>query len=476
MGWSIRLFDVGGTAVRIHLTFFLLLAWIAAIHWTRGGPAAAVDGVLFIVLLFACVLLHEFGHVFAARRYGIGTSDVTLLPIGGLASLERMPEKPSQEIFVALAGPAVNLVIALMLVVLLGARFDLSQVAQLQEATTTLAGRVAAANVALCVFNLIPAFPMDGGRVLRALLAIPMGYTRATRVAATIGQGLAFVFAFFGLMGNPLLILIAVFIFLAASGEAGYVQAREYTRGYLASHAMITTFQTLKPSSSVDDAAALLLRTTQQEFPVVDAGGVLQGVLTREAMIAALQSTGGATPVVDVMDRDVPTVPENACLDNVFQSLQRPARAAIGNSLARRHRRCALATERPLTFAGRRLFSPLTYGSSRFGKRTHHRILMAARIYKPAKTAMQSGPARTKEWVLEYEPEAPREIDPLMGWTSSRDMKSQLRLAFETKEEAIAYAERNGIAYRLLEPQRRAQVRKSYSDNFRFGRKGAWTH
>ncbi len=101
---------------------------------------------------------------------------------------------------------------------------------------------------------------------------------------------------------------------------------------------------------------------------------------------------------------------------------------------------------------------------------------MAARIYKPAKTAMQSGPARTKEWVLEYEPEAPREIDPLMGWTSSRDMKSQLRLAFETKEEAIAYAERNGIAYRLLEPQRRAQVRKSYSDNFRYGRKGAWTH
>ena len=135
MGWSIRLFDVAGTAVRIHLTFFLLLAWIAAIHCNRGGAAAAVDGVVFIVLLFVCVLLHEFGHVFAARRYGIGTSDVTLLPIGGLASLERMPEKPGQEIFVALAGPAVNLVIALVLVVVLGARFDLTQMAQLQEAT-----------------------------------------------------------------------------------------------------------------------------------------------------------------------------------------------------------------------------------------------------------------------------------------------------------------------------------------------------
>jgi Zn-dependent protease/CBS domain-containing protein len=330
MGWSIRLFDVAGTAVRIHLTFFLLLAWIAAMHWSRGGAAEAVDGVVFIVLLFLCVLAHEFGHVFAARRYGIATSDVTLLPIGGVASLERMPEKPGQEIFVALAGPAVNLVIALVLVIVLGARFDLTQMAQLEQATTTMTGRVAAANVALLVFNLIPAFPMDGGRVLRALLAVPLGYTRATRVAATIGQGLAFVFALLGLLGNPLLILIAVFIFLAASGEAGYVQAREYTRGYLASHAMITAYQTLRPTSSIDDAAALLLRTTQQEFPVVDGAGIMRGILTRDALIAALQQSGGATPVVDVMERDVPVVRENACLDNIFQQLQRAARRLVG--------------------------------------------------------------------------------------------------------------------------------------------------
>jgi Zn-dependent protease/CBS domain-containing protein len=330
MGWSIRLFSVGGTAVRIHLTFFLLLAWIAAIHWNHGGPAAAVDGVVFIVLLFLCVLAHEFGHVFAARRYGIATSDVTLLPIGGVASLERMPEKPSQEIFVAFAGPAVNLVIALVLVVVLGARFEPTQVTELEQATTTLTARLAAANVALFVFNLIPAFPMDGGRVLRALLAVPLGYTRATRVAAAIGQGLAFVFALLGLLGNPLLILIAVFIFLAASGEAGYVQAREYTRGYLASHAMITAYQTLSPTSSVDDAAALLLRTTQQEFPVVDGAGAMRGVLTREALIGALQLSGGATSVVDVMDKDVPVVLENACLDNIFQQLQRGARRLVG--------------------------------------------------------------------------------------------------------------------------------------------------
>src|SRR3990170_3068620 len=145
----------------MHVTFLLLLAWVAAVQWTRGGAQDAISGVLFIIVLFACVVLHEFGHIWVARRYGIRTPDITLLPIGGGASLERMPEKPSQEIAVALAGPAVNLVIAFVLVVLLGARFDLSQMAQLEQAQSTLTGRVAAANIALLVFNLIPAFPMD---------------------------------------------------------------------------------------------------------------------------------------------------------------------------------------------------------------------------------------------------------------------------------------------------------------------------
>ena len=331
MSWSIRLFSVAGTAVRIHLTFFLLLAVYAVLGWQRGGAPAAIDLVVFIALLFLCVVLHEFGHVFAARAYGIRTSDVTLLPIGGVASLERMPEKPGQEIVVALAGPLVNVVIAVFLAVGLGASFDLGQTAQLGDARASLLDRIAIANVALFVFNLIPAFPMDGGRVLRALLAIPMGYTRATRVAATVGQGLAFLFALVGLViGNPLLVLVAVFVFLAASGEAGYVQARDYTRGYLASHAMITAYETLGPTSTADDAAALLLRTTQQEFPVVDGAGTMRGVLTRDALISALQKTGGATPVLEIMQRDIPTVPENACLDNVLERLQRTPGRLVG--------------------------------------------------------------------------------------------------------------------------------------------------
>src|SRR5262245_35443842 len=330
MGWSFKLFDVGGTAVRIHMTFFLLLAWIGAVHWARGGAAAALDGIIFIVLLFVSVVLHEFGHVLAARRYNIKTPEITLLPIGGVASLERMPEKPGQEIVVALAGPLVTLAIVVVLTLVLGARFDLTQMAQLEQAQSTMTGRLAAANGALLLFNLIPAFPMDGGRVLRALLVTPLGYTRATRVAALIGQGLALVFGFLGLFGNALLILIAAFIFLAASGEAGYVQAREYTRGYLARHSMITSFQSLTPMATADDAAALLLRTTQQEFPVVDGAGTLRGVLTRDALISALQRTGGQTPVIDIMQRDVATVPENACVENILRLLQRKGQRVVG--------------------------------------------------------------------------------------------------------------------------------------------------
>ncbi len=323
MSWSIKLFTLGGTAVRMHLTFLLLLAWIGAMEWRQGGAQSAIYGVLFILVLFACVVLHEFGHIWAARRYGIRTPDVTLLPIGGVASMERMPEKPAQEIVVALAGPAVNAVIALVLIVALGLRFNPEQIS-VETFHSSFWAQVALANVVLLVFNLIPAFPMDGGRVLRAVLAIWLGFGPATRVAARIGQGLAIVFAFVGLMGNPLLILIAAFIFLAAAGEAGYVQVRELTRGRLVTDAMITSFEALGVMSTVDDAAALLLRTTQQEFPVLDGASRLRGVVTRQAIIEALKhDEGGAASVLEVMATEVPTVPLSAHLDSAVALLQR---------------------------------------------------------------------------------------------------------------------------------------------------------
>jgi Zn-dependent protease len=329
LGWSIKLFTLGGTVVRMHLTFLLLLAWIAAVQWTRGGAQDAISGVLFILVLFACVVLHEFGHIWVARRYGIRTPDITLLPIGGVASLERMPEKPSQEIAVALAGPAVNAVIAVVLIGLLGLRFD-PELISVAALPSTFLAQVAIANVVLLVFNLIPAFPMDGGRVLRALLAMWLGYTRGTKAAARIGQVLAIVLAVVGFMGNPLLVLIAIFIFLGAAGEAGYVEVREATRGRRVSEAMITVFEPLGVKSTVDDAAALLLRTTQQEFPVLDGASQVRGVVTRKAIIEALRDMSGATPVLRMMATDVPVVPQSEDLAAAVTLLQTSSVRFVG--------------------------------------------------------------------------------------------------------------------------------------------------
>ncbi|HEX2099824.1 MAG TPA: site-2 protease family protein, partial [Candidatus Synoicihabitans sp.] len=190
MRWSLKLIRIAGIDVRIHVTFLLLLAWIALVHYQMGGRPAAIEGVLFILALFGCVLLHEFGHAFAARAFGIHTPDITLLPIGGVARLQRMPDRPWQELVVALAGPLVNVVIAGVIVLILGRHAEVSHLEDLQHPRADLLAKLATINVALAVFNLIPAFPMDGGRVLRALLAMATSYARATQIAAWIGQAL----------------------------------------------------------------------------------------------------------------------------------------------------------------------------------------------------------------------------------------------------------------------------------------------
>lgn len=180
MGWSIKIARIAGIDVYIHVTFFLLLAWIAMVYYAVGGPAAAVEGMAFILALFGCVLLHEFGHALAARRFGIPTPDITLLPIGGVARLQRMPDKPVQEIIVALAGPAVNVVIAIVLFFILGGVSDPSEIRDFGSAEVGLLSKLAVVNVWLVLFNMLPAFPMDGGRVLRAGLALFMRYSTAT--------------------------------------------------------------------------------------------------------------------------------------------------------------------------------------------------------------------------------------------------------------------------------------------------------
>jgi CBS domain-containing protein len=193
-----------------------------------------------------------------------------------------------------------------------------------------MAAKIAGANVFLVLFNMIPAFPMDGGRVLRALLAIRVGHSRATQWAASIGQGFAVAFGILGIFTNPMLIVIAVFVFLAASGEASHAQLRAVTRGALVADAMITKFQSLGTQSTVNDAVDALIRTTQREFPVVDGGGHLRGVLTRDAMIKALKQFGPDTPVLDVMETDVPTVPARARLETAVKALTELGKPVVG--------------------------------------------------------------------------------------------------------------------------------------------------
>ena len=309
MPWSITVARVAGSEIRIHVTFLLLLAWFGIEAYLHGGAAAAVNSVVFILAVFACVVLHELGHALAARRYGITTPDITLFPFGGLARLSRMPDKPSEEIVIAIAGPLVNVVIALLLFLALGVPFDARVAAHVGDPSYGFLARLAGVNIFLVLFNLIPAFPMDGGRVLRALLAFRLGRRRATEIAARIGQGLAFVFGFLGLIeGDAILVFIGIFVFLAAQSEAGDVGLMEAARHVPVESAMIRSFESLGPQSSVNDAADALIRTTQHEFPVVDGGGRLRGILTRNDMISAMKSRGPTTPVIEVMTQNVPII------------------------------------------------------------------------------------------------------------------------------------------------------------------------
>ena len=255
-----------------------------------------------MVLLFLCVLLHEFGHIFTARAFGVPTPYVTLLPIGGVAQLERIPEEPGQEFLIAIAGPLVNVVITILLVVRRRRHAAIrAPRPALDNTHIPLIDRLAAVNLFLALFNMIPAFPMDGGRVLRALLASRMGYVRATEVAAAIGQFVAFALGFIGLMYNPILIFIAIFVYLAASSEAHMVALRAASRGVPVSHAMVTQFETLTPEEHLDAAVQTLLQTGQGEFPVVDAAGKPVGVLGRGDLIRAIKQRGPDARVADAM-------------------------------------------------------------------------------------------------------------------------------------------------------------------------------
>ena len=321
MGWSLPIFRIAGIQLRIHVTFVLLIAWLAFGYYAQGGSPAAAEGVIFVLLLFLCVVLHEFGHALAAKAFGINTPDITLLPIGGVARLERMPEEPKQELLIAVAGPAVNVVIALGLFVA-GGSFINPFVNPAASEGVGLISQLLIINVLLVAFNLLPAFPMDGGRVLRALLATRMSYARATQIAATVGQGFAFVFGFIGLIWNPFLIFIALFVYIGASQEAALAQMKDVSRRFPVSSAMVREFRTLPENATLEEAVDALLATSQHDFPVVDETGNVAGVLTRHDLIAALRKNDSALHVGDVMRRNIPTVTTGTRFEEAFRIMQ----------------------------------------------------------------------------------------------------------------------------------------------------------
>jgi Zn-dependent protease len=323
MKWQWKLGRFADIDVYIHATFLLILGWVGYSHWLMHRDWVEVfKGLGFILALFGCVVLHEYGHALTARKYGIKTRDITLYPIGGVARLERMPDKPIEELWVALMGPAVNVVIAALLFAVLYLTDNLVPLTDLTVASGSFLERVMTVNISLVLFNLIPAFPMDGGRVLRALLAMRMDYVRATQIAANIGQGMAFLFGFIGLFSNPFLLFIAFFVYIGASQEASMVMMKNSISGIPVTRAMLTDFRTLDPSDTLARVVDLILAGSQHDFPVVDVAGRVAGVLERDAFMRALTQHGQSVSVMDFIRRDLPEVDSHDMLELALMRLQ----------------------------------------------------------------------------------------------------------------------------------------------------------
>jgi Zn-dependent protease len=327
MGNSIRLFRVKGIDIRVHITFPLILVWAAIqFGWLNGlGMDGAIFGIIVTLLLFSIVVLHELGHSIAALNYGVPVKQIVLLPIGGVAQLARMPEKPVQEFVIAIAGPLVNVGLAVIFgIVGILAGFNLT-IGNLSSSMMNIANAsfnsifayVFISNLFLAGFNLLPAFPMDGGRVLRALLATRMSYPRATAIAVTIGQGMAWLLGLYGFLGGGFfMVLIAIFIFVGAGQEGQLVQLRSVLGGLQVQQAYSRHAQTLSPESTLKDAIDLTLNSFQADFPVCD-GINLVGIITHTRLIQALNAYPPETLVGDVMVEDIPYVSPNEGLFEV---------------------------------------------------------------------------------------------------------------------------------------------------------------
>lgn len=323
MKWQFKFGTFAGIDVYIHTTFLLLIGWVGYSHWLEHQNWIEVlKGIGFILTLFLCVILHEYGHALTARKYGIKTRDITIYPIGGVARLERMPEKPIEELWVALMGPAVNMVIAAILFAYLFLTSSLVPLNELTVASGSFLERVMIINIVLVLFNLLPAFPMDGGRVLRAMLAMRMDYVRATQIAANVGQGMAFLFGFVGLFSNPFLLFIAFFVWIGASQEASMVQMKNAISGIPVGRAMLTDYQFLSPRDPLSRMAQMILAGSQHDFPVIDDDERVVGVITRDDFLSALTQHGQNIAVSAVMKTNLPEVDSYEMVETALTRIQ----------------------------------------------------------------------------------------------------------------------------------------------------------
>ncbi|MBC7083712.1 MAG: site-2 protease family protein [Firmicutes bacterium] len=322
MRQSFTLIEIAGIPIRLHWTFLLFLAFTLVSGALRAGLAASFGGVGFIIALFLSVTLHELGHSLAARKFGIKVRDITLLPIGGVSQLEEIPDDPRQELLVAIAGPAVSLGLAVIFFAVLhatGVAVGLAAVQYLWGGR--FIASLASANLILGLFNLVPAFPMDGGRVLRAVLALRMNYLDATRIAASVGQGFAFLFALLGLFTNPWLIFIALFIYMGAGTEERTAELRRVLGGVPVHRVMTTRFERVSPDEPLAAVLERAYRGCQDDFPVME-GDAVRGILTKASVLAALHEKGPDITVAEPMQTEFLTLAPNEMLARVYEKMR----------------------------------------------------------------------------------------------------------------------------------------------------------
>jgi Zn-dependent protease/predicted transcriptional regulator len=323
MRGSIKVASVGGIGIYLHWTFVALMSWLVIAGFIAGKSlAGSASAFVFTVAIFTCVVLHELGHALMAKRFGIKTQDITLLPIGGLARLEKIPEKPAQEFWVAVAGPLVNVIIVGILFGFIFIQGGLESIQFPELHTNNLLVRLIWVNAFLVAFNLLPAFPMDGGRILRALLAMRLGRRRATAIAANIGQFMAIVFGIVGFFHNPFLIFIAIFVYFGAQAEAELVETTSLIQGLQVRDAMMSRFRALAPEDTLATAVRELLAGSQDEFPVITDSKV-EGVLQRQDIIKGLAERDQQIAVRELATHQCTGVEANAPLERTLETMRR---------------------------------------------------------------------------------------------------------------------------------------------------------